>query len=273
VVVMPVMSIITPVFDGGQRYLKDAYSSLTQQKMPRGWSWEWIVQEDGRSGRPQWALPSDPRISYASGGRGGAGVARTLGLARATGSLVRALDADDLLTPGALARDIAELTSHPSIGWCISGCLDLLPDGRMVGGPYDPPAGYLPYQLLRDAYEIDRFPVVGTHLTARSGLLRAVGGWPALPALEAMAMVLVCAAIAPGRMIAVPGGVYRKHAAQTTARPGYRRSQEFETLHSAIRARLDALASTPWRWTPRQGGDDRAANGQLDPAINDSLWR
>jgi hypothetical protein len=65
-----------------------------------------------------------------------------------------------------------------------------------------------------------------------------------------MALVLICAAVAPGRMIGTPGGLYRKHPSQTTAQPGYGREQEFETLHSAIRTRLDALTRMQWRWTP-----------------------
>lgn len=252
---MPLISVITPVYDGGQRYLRDAYDSLTRQELPEGWSWEWIIQEDGRTGRPAEALPPDPRIHYAAGERGGAGIARTLGLARATGAVVRALDADDLLTEGALHRDITELTAHPEAGWCISSALDLLPDGHLVPGPYDPPPGPLSYAALRAAYEADRFPVVGTHLAVRSDLLTLVGGWPALPALEALALVLTCAALAPGRMISQPGGIYRKHAAQMTAHPEYRHEPEFATLRTAILSRLDALEHTEWRWTRSPKGN------------------
>ncbi|WP_030753264.1 glycosyltransferase family 2 protein [Streptomyces sp. NRRL F-5135] len=248
---MPTISVITAVYDGGHQYLPDAYASLRAQPMPDGWAWEWLIQEDGRTGRPRTVLPSDERIRYSTGARGGAGVARTVGLARANGSLARALDADDLLTEGALARDIEELTRHPEAGWCISGCLDLLPDGRLIPGPYDPPPGPLPYAQLRAQYEAGMFPVVGTHLTARTDLVRAVGGWPALPALEALALVLICASVAPGRMVGTPGGVYRKHPAQSTAQPDYHRADEFAALRAAILTRLDALGNSQWRWSPQ----------------------
>lgn len=249
---MPLISIITPVYDGGHAFLAEAYESLKNQTLPEGWAWEWIVQEDGRSGSPATVLSAeDERVRFAKGARGGAGVARTLGLARARGALVRALDADDLLTDGALARDIETVYAFPEIGWCISGCLDLLPDGTFVAGPYDPPAGPLTIQQLREQFEADRFPVVGTHLTARTELVRAVGGWPALPALEALALVLVCAAVSPGRMIGEPGGVYRKHPSQTTAQRGYRDEDEFSVLHAAIVSRLDSLQSSGWRWASR----------------------
>lgn len=255
---MPLISIITPVIEGGHGHLREAYESVVAQVLPAGWTWEWLVQEDGLTGRPRTVLPPDDRVRYATGTRGGAGVARTTALSRANGSLVRALDADDLLTDGALARDILELEGHPDIGWCISGGLDLLPDGRRISGPYDPAAGPLPYEDLRAAYESDRFPVVGTHLTARTEIVRAVGGWPALPFLEALALVLVCAAVSPGRMLATPGGVYRKHEAQMTAQPEYReRAAEFAVIRAGILARLDALRTSQWSWPFHDPDDHR----------------
>ncbi|MFK4123535.1 glycosyltransferase family 2 protein [Streptomyces longwoodensis] len=248
---MPLISVITPVrADADASLLLEASASLDAQDLPAGWSWEWIVQQDGRTGDAVQSLPSDPRIRVGRGRQGGAGVARTLGLARAQGEVVRALDADDLLTPGALARDIETLEAHPGIGWCISGCLDLLPDGSSVPGPYDPPEGPLPLHGLRQAFAADAFPVVGTHLAVRTPVLRALGGWPALPALEALALVLFCAAVSPGRMIAQPGGVYRKHRAQTTAGADYWDAGEFRVLRSAITSRVDALESQAWHWPP-----------------------
>ncbi|WP_331735535.1 glycosyltransferase (plasmid) [Streptomyces althioticus] len=246
---MPLISVITPVHSGANAsLLMEAYASVTAQELPAGWSWEWVVQQDGRTGESVRCLPDDPRIRVGRGRQGGAGVARTLGLARAQGEVVRALDADDLLTPGALARDIQTLEAHPDIGWCVSGCLDLLPDGSLVPGPYDPPEGPLTLSFLREAFVADAFPVVGTHLAVRAPLLRALGGWPAFPALEALAVVLFCAAVSPGRMIARPGGVYRKHLAQTTAGADYWDAEEFITLRTAITSRLDALQSQSYLW-------------------------
>ncbi|MGW1044792.1 glycosyltransferase family 2 protein [Streptomyces sp. NPDC002547] len=243
---MPLISIITPVRVNGDAHLPEAFSSIARQELPYGWSWEWIVQQDGWA--ETLALPDDPRIRVASSRRGGAGVARTLGLARARGAIIRALDADDLLTDSALTRDIETLKSHPEVAWCVSGCLDLLPDGSLVPGPYDPPEGPLTLETLLTAFAADAFPVVGTHLAVRAPLLRALGGWPAFSALEALALVLFCAAVSPGRMVATPGGVYRKHSAQTTADAGYWDEQEFRTLRAAIMSRVDALKSQAWRW-------------------------
>ncbi|MDQ0378185.1 hypothetical protein [Amycolatopsis thermophila] len=64
-----------------------------------------------------------------------------MALARATSEIVRTLDADDLLLPGALARDVQALSR---VAWCTSACVDLLPDGSTRPGPDDPPGGPVP---------------------------------------------------------------------------------------------------------------------------------
>ena len=84
-------------------------------------------------------LPDDPRISAGSGRRSGEAVTRTLCLSRATGELIKVLDADDQLMPGALARDIDVLSKHADIGWTTYRVLDLLPDGSTAGFDADPP--------------------------------------------------------------------------------------------------------------------------------------
>ncbi|WP_320775648.1 glycosyltransferase [Streptomyces sp. CRN 30] len=247
------ISVVTPVHAGGDAYLHEAYASLRgeRSRLPDGWDLRWVVQEDGRSGRPLKGLPDDPWISPGSARRGGPGVARTMALPRATGDLVRTLDADDAVLPGGLARDIRTMTAHPGIGWCVSAGLDLLPDGTTAPGPYDPPEGPLAFATLLAAYDDDLFPVIGTHLTVRRTLLLALGGWPAVPAWEPIATVLNCAAVAPGRMIAEPSGYYRKHPGQTTAQADYSEVAEAGELRAVIKAQALALHALGWRWTPQ----------------------
>lgn len=245
-----VISVITPVYDGGAKYLRDAYESVRAERarLPAEWDLQWLVQEDGTTGRPLSVIPDEPWISTGSASKGGAGVARTMALPRATGELVRALDADDVILPGGLARDIAALEAHPELGWCISAGLDLLPDGSTAPGPYDPPEGLLTYEPLLRAYDVDEFPVLGTHLTARTPLLLAVGAWPALPAWEAIAAVMLCAAVSDGWMIAEPGGIYRKHPDQTTSQAEYADVADLDQLRAIIRAQAEGLRAVGWRW-------------------------
>ncbi|MBZ6142457.1 glycosyltransferase family 2 protein [Streptomyces olivaceus] len=244
------ISVITPVYDGGDAYLYEAYESLRTERLrlPEGWNLQWLVQEDGTTGNPTRNLPNEPWISPGMASKGGAGVARTMALPRATGELVRTLDADDAIIPGGLARDISTMEAHPELGWCISAGLDLLPDGSTAPGPYDPPEGPLSYERLLQGYDDDLFPVLGTHLTVKKPLLFAVGAWPAIPAWEAIAVVLCCAAVSDGWMIAAPGGYYRKHSGQTTAQATYSEVADESELRAIVRAQAEALRNLGWRW-------------------------
>ncbi len=128
-----IVSVITPVHGPSARYLADAHTSLLKQEMPPGWDWEWIIQEDGQGTEVRPYVPEGPRISFDQGRQGRAGMARTMALARARGDLVKVLDADDVLTPSALHRDIRFLTEQRDIAWTTSRVLDLMPDGSTVG--------------------------------------------------------------------------------------------------------------------------------------------
>ncbi len=103
------VSVVTAVAPEKADFVNDTYLSLTAQVMPDEWAWRWVVQQDG-PGNVGGLLPAGPRISFAVGRRSGQAVTRNLALARAEGELVRVLDADDQLPPGALARDIDVLT-------------------------------------------------------------------------------------------------------------------------------------------------------------------
>ncbi|MGV9892068.1 glycosyltransferase [Streptomyces sp. NPDC003395] len=251
---MRIISVITPVYDGGDAYLLETYECVRaeRERLPDGWDLQWLVQEDGTTGKPLSHLPKEPWISPGMASRGGAGAARTLALSRATGELVRALDADDLVTEGTLAREVLAMEDHPTAGWCVSAGLDLLPDGSTVAGPYDPPEGPLTYETLLAAYDADRFPVLAQHLTVRTPLLLAVGAWPPVAAWETIAVALLCAAVSDGWMLATPGGYYRKHAAQSTAQADYEETVGVDQLRVIVRAQAEALHATGWRWTAEQ---------------------
>lgn len=108
------VSVITPVFPPTASYLPEAYRSLLAQRLPDGWAWEWLVQVDGEPDSISELLPGgDSRIHLEAGKHGGPAVARNLALARARGPLVKVLDADDMLCPGVLGRDIGVLCEHP----------------------------------------------------------------------------------------------------------------------------------------------------------------
>lgn len=247
---MPTISIITPVYDGGHAFLRQAADSIRMQRLPEGWGWEWLVQEDGHSGRPLADLPADPRISTGTGRPGGAAMARTLALARATGTVVRPLDADDVLTEDALLRDLEVLTEHPELGWVVSAGLDLLPDGTLTAAPNDFPAGALPPGEIYRHYAAGMHRVISCAVSARTDLVRAIGGWGALPAAEDSSLLLALEAVSPGWMITAPSMLYRKHPTQSTQRREFHDEAELASRVASVLGRADALNKTGWRWSP-----------------------
>lgn len=243
---MPVISIITPVHTATSPFLGEAYHSLAAQQLPRDWEMQWLVQADGPVDLNQ--LPDEPWISTNTGRPGGAARARTLALARATGVLLRQLDADDLFPdPLVLSRDIRTLTNHPTVAWVVSPCLDLCADGSTTSGPYDPAPGPLaPGTLLKGLLD-DRFPVMGTTVTLYTELARALGSWPALPYGQDVALSLNAEAVAPGWMQEQPGELYRQHTGQATRlRPAEERRIGLKSLAD----QAHALYRTGWVYRP-----------------------
>ncbi|MGI5347364.1 GltA [Streptomyces sp. CA-250714] len=248
---MPTITVLTPVHEGGYVYIRELYECLRGQKLPAGWRLEWVVQEDGRTGRPLEAVPDAPWISKGAGRWGGAAQARTLGLARATGTLLRCVDCDDLLPDQmSLARDIEVLEAHPAYGWTVAPCLDLHADGHLEPGPYDPDPGLLPERALLDGARRGELPVMGTTLTARTDLVRLVGGWPAIPAFEDAALLLFCEAVSRGWMQPEPGELYRKHPGQHTVTAAYHDEEEKRLRQEIVLDRAEALHASGWRWRP-----------------------
>ncbi|NSC22841.1 glycosyltransferase [Streptomyces albus subsp. chlorinus] len=246
---MPTISVITSVHNGSRPYLKETYASLREQKLPGDWEWQWCVQEDDHTGITAGLLPDDPRISVGSGLPARAAVARTHALTRATGTFIRTLDADDLLLPGALERDIETLERVP---WCVSACLDLHQDGSTSPGPYDPPGGPVePGRFFEEVAVRDQLSVQTTTFAAHRPLVLALGGWQALTGAEGIALLLAAEAVAPGEFIAEPSVLYRKHPAQTTAAGGYWSPAETATRREAAVQRAQALRQTGWTWPAR----------------------
>jgi hypothetical protein len=260
-----VVSVITAVHPAAAGYLADAYASLVAQELPDGAHWEWLVQEDGQTGLLA-DLPEDPRIRGGAGRPGGPGVARTLALARAGGALVRVLDADDRLTPGALARDVAALIAQPDAGFVTSAALDLRPDGTTAAAPRPTPTGPLARGTVLAHWRGHsyRLPVHPATVCIRRDLLLALGGWMALPASEDTGLLLAANAVTDGYHLAEPSLLYRKWDGQATAQPAHTDPDELADRIRLIEQRAGALTSFA---SPRVGSGlgttpDRVVAGQ-----------
>jgi len=242
-----VVSVVTAAYRPVPEYLEAAYESLRNQQMPPGWTWQWVVQEDGQTGDVAAMLPDDPRISPGSGRRGGECVTRTLCLSRVAGEYVKVLDADDMLTPGTLAREIDALDANPDVAWTTCRVLDLLPDGSTAGFDSDPPHGPLERgAVLRHWHSHNyRAQVHPVTLCMRRDLVMALGGWMALPASSDTGLLLAADAVSRGYFIAEPGLLYRKWPGQATSQAAHTDGIEWPARMRIIEARALALAAMP----------------------------
>ncbi|NUV64413.1 glycosyltransferase [Streptomyces sp. CAI-85] len=240
--------VVTAVHAPAGRHLPDSYASLCAQELPEGWEWHWVIQEDGTTDDVRPYVPDDPRVTFRQGRPGGPGVARTLALAHAEGAYVKVLDADDRLTPGALARDLAALERHPDIGWAVSRVLDLLPDGSTVGFPGDPAHGPLERGNVLSYWRAHDFraPVHPASLCVRRELLTALGGWMALPASEDTGLLIALDAVSRGWFSADVGLLYRKWEGQVTGQAAHTDPVERRARMAVVEARARALASFGW---------------------------
>ncbi|MFJ3778077.1 glycosyltransferase family 2 protein [Streptomyces sp. NPDC090075] len=247
-----VVTVVTAVHAPSARFLPEAYASLGEQRLPDGWEWRWLVQEDGYGDEVRPYVPDDARVSFRQGRAGGPGVARTIALARAEGPYVRILDADDRLPPGALARDLAVLEGDPAVGWATSRVLDLLPDGSTAGFPGDPQEGPIERGAVLDFWAANDFraQVHPASLFVRRELLLALGGWMALPASEDTGLLLALNAVSRGWFSAATGLLYRKWEGQVTGQSAHTDPVERGARMAVVEARARALAGFGWQYPP-----------------------
>lgn len=244
------VTVITPLHGASVPYLMEAYESLVQQTLPDGWEWEWALQCDGRQDVPE-SIRQDSRCLVDTNRPSGPGPTRTMALARTSGEIVRNLDADDHLTDGALARDLAAYVAHPEIGWTTAPAFDQHADGslhRWVND--DPDSGVVETGWVLGRWEErdwQYLPIIPTSLSIRRSLLEWLGGWMALPTSEDTGLLLAANAVAPGFLHEEPGVIYRKHNDQVTATDEHRNPAHAEQRRRLIVARAKALGEGyPW---------------------------
>lgn len=239
-----ILSVITPVHEPVAEHLLAAYESLRQQEMPRGWEWEWVVQEDGTRGAAEGLLPSDSRIRFGCGRRGGVAITRNLGLSRCSGSLVKNLDQDDILCAGVLARDVTVLAEHVDVGWATSRALDLLPDGSTVGVADSLPAGRLEPGVVVEHWRTHdyRLPVHPTTICIRRRLAVALGGWMAVPGSDDTGLLIAASVVSAGYFHGEVGLLYRRWPGQGSAQAAHTESVEWTSRMRLIDDRAHYLS-------------------------------
>lgn len=244
---MPLISVITCVLPRTSEWLAEAWRSLQSQSLPAGWDWEFLLQIDGQGELTSDIPEHDSRIHVFRNPKSlGPAMARNMALGRASGEFIKPLDADDMLPPGALAREVDVFIRYSQIGWVVSKTLDLRPDGTTVPNPLGmgPAEGPLGAGVIWDTilawenhpgYPPDRpgnrsepdpwwaaviqerteqglqsAPLHPNALMVRTGVLMMLGGWPGVYSGEDTALLLALEAVAPGYFVGAPGLLYRE---------------------------------------------------------------
>jgi glycosyltransferase involved in cell wall biosynthesis len=216
---MPLISVITAVHTKSAAYIGETAASIAAQELPGRWELEWVVQEDGDNPCLREVFEVYPFVRYAATGRQyGTAITRNLALLRAMGSVLQALDADDLLLPGAIATLLPKFVALPrtQIHWAIGQADDLLPDGTRRAYPSPIPFGLQPPGAINAwaaAHEAN-WPIHGAALMLRSASWRALGGWTAIPGDDELATFAALSEIATGWYDEQLTWLYRHHAGQ-----------------------------------------------------------
>ena len=111
----PVVSVIIPVFNGA-RHIREAVESVLRQTFK---DFEFIIVDDGSVDDTKALLDAwirDGKIQYFRQQNKGPAAARNLGMSHAVGKYFKFLDADDLLYPEQLERQVKFLSDKaPSV--------------------------------------------------------------------------------------------------------------------------------------------------------------
>ena len=109
------VSVIIPVYDG-ERYLAEAIDSLLAQTVP---PLEVVVVDDGSTdGTAQIIRAYGAPVRYVHQPNAGQSAARNHGVRLARGDYIAFLDADDLVHPKKLERQLAAFEQEPSLAMC-----------------------------------------------------------------------------------------------------------------------------------------------------------
>ena len=134
----PLVSVVMPCYNQAH-YLREAVGSLQRQSYPH---WECIIVDDGSSDETSTTAADiargDSRIRSVRQDNRGLAAARNRGLDEARGAFVQFLDADDLLLPEKLTKQVAPLRlfERPGLAYCRYSFLD----ETVPGGPAETPA-------------------------------------------------------------------------------------------------------------------------------------
>ncbi|QFX85990.1 glycosyltransferase [Streptomyces sp. SYP-A7193] len=216
------VAVVTPTRLRPDRvaYLLELYASLRDQDV----SWEWVLALDGVSEEcvPE-VLRTDARVKVVALPRPvGAGAARNFAVNEVTADWLTTSDDDDVLPAQSLSVRLRYAQKH-DLGWCAGWSADLHPDRSTTTWRCSTPPGFrAPGDVWRHwATPDSTIPIGPTTLLARTAIVRASGGYAALPQGEDYAYLVGVTGAARGALLPTVVYHYGKHAEQMTAQPEY----------------------------------------------------
>ena len=171
----PRVSVVMPVHNGA-RFLDAAVASVLGQTVA---DLELVVVDDGSTDETPAVLArfaaADPRVVVVPQDRGGIVAALNRGVARATAPLIARMDADDVMTPDRLARQLAFLEAHAELAGVASD-YELIDEHGTPRGAVRSPLRSIEAVV---AYQRRGLPVVFAHPTmlVRKAAIEQVGGY------------------------------------------------------------------------------------------------
>jgi len=205
----PLVSVIIPAFNSSD-YIVDAIDSALQQTYR---PIEVIVVDDGSTDDTREKLKSlieDGKIRYQSQANRGLAAARNTGIKLAKGTYLQFLDADDLISPTKIEKQVRCLETSPAPAIC--GCDFRFFEGKNVSKLYggDLYKGQFPLNSVAHLFEFET--VIHRWLFSAS-LFDVVGNFEEdMPATEDWLMIWKLAASGTRFLyLDEPMALYRKH--------------------------------------------------------------
>jgi glycosyltransferase involved in cell wall biosynthesis len=173
--VAPEVAVITAAYDM-EAFVAATIASVRAQTLQ---AFEMIVVDDGSKDRTAEVVIGigDPRVRLISIPNSGVSAARNRGLAACTAPLLVFLDADDLLTPDALARMVATLKARPEAVACFGHHVRIDEHGAPVDGDRPSALKRLPERDTLRHLIAKNVIVNGGALCIRTAAARRVGGY------------------------------------------------------------------------------------------------
>ena len=246
----PLVSVVVPTYNYG-RFIGETLESLRAQTYAE---WECIAVDDGSTDDTEdvvaRAAERDPRVRYLRQPNQLQAVAKNTGIKEARGRYLQFLDADDLLEPRKLERQVEFLEANPAADIVYGGARYFhteRPDERLYG-MFGEQVPWMPE--LSGAGKTMVLPLVRMNIMAvnaalvRREVLDDVGGFdPALPPVEDWEFWLRCAL--KGKRFEFRDfegtlALVRAHAASTS-----RQHASALIGWRALRAKLDKLTEDP----------------------------